>query len=138
MNNRNWLLNAAAIRAARACIKAVEKELGVRLTLAHPDFLELLGEYSELTDSAVLKKAVLDLTAHAADKPRCTPKSKVVSISSFSASIEVSASGYAGDNRRTEFPNRREELVAYHGKDYHRWHNGCEFKGLYRGQARYA
>ena len=141
MSNKTWLLNAVAIKSARSCIKIVEEELGIRLTLSHPDFIALLGEYSELTDSPELVDAVKELMSFAGEDdmvpktPTGMNKSKVIPISSDPS---YNKNNNMGVNRRTEHPERRDEFVSYNGKDYSRWHDGKEFKGLYRGQPRYA
>lgn len=54
MNDRSWMLNPKAIRNAKVCMNIVRDELGIKLPLSHPNFLELLKEYAELTGSALL------------------------------------------------------------------------------------
>lgn len=145
MSDKAWLLNAAAIKSARQCIKAVEEELGVRLPLSHPNFFGLLSEYSELMDSEPLTLAFKELSAYANNdvasiKMAKSSGQKVVSISRSSPEAQT-LGGDAKKTRPQRAPvdnvNQRDELITYGGKVYSRWHKGKEFKGLYRGQPHY-
>ena len=118
MTDKSWMLNAKAIAAARKCISIVEAELGIKLKLAHPDFLELLIEYADLNQSQELEKALALLTQYAPAQLR--------------HSINVNSDA---DQPRGE---ALEAMVIYHGKHYPRYRDGQEFQGLYRGQPRYA
>lgn len=145
MSDKSWLLNAAAIKSARQCIKAVEEELGVRLPLSHPNFFSLLSEYSELMNSEPLRLAFKDLSTYANKDASSTKTAKsggqkVVSISRSSPKPKT----LGGDVKKTrpqsvriKKKNQPDELVAYDGKVYSRWHKGKEFKGLHRGQPHY-
>ena len=53
--DKSWMLNPTAINAAKNCILIVQEELGVKLKLSHPQFLEMLREYVVLTDSEALQ-----------------------------------------------------------------------------------
>ena len=145
MSDKTWLLNAAAIKSARLCIKAVEEELGVRLPLSHPNFFGLLSEYSELMDSEPLTIAFNELSAYANSDLSSIKMAKgggaqkVVPISSR-PSLEPKAidDKARAQSAPTEKANQqRDELVTYGGKQYSRWNNGKEFKGLYRGRPHY-
>ena len=65
MNDRSWMLNPSAITAARNCIHLVQDELGVKLKLSHPQFIEMLQEYAELTDSEELNESLATLLQYA-------------------------------------------------------------------------
>lgn len=146
MSDKNWLLNAAAIKSARQCIKAVEKELGVRLPLSHPNFFGLLSEYSELMNSKPLTLAFKELSAYANNDTYSMKMAKsggqnVVSISRPPAEPKAFGGGLKKAWPRrvvVEKASQRDELITYGGKVYSRWHKGKEFKGLYRGQPHYA
>lgn len=130
MSDREWLLSAQAIKAARICIKIVNDQLGVRLTLSHPDFLDLLNEYSELTDSADLMAAVKVLSNYAGVSERqVTRRSVVTSLALKEKPIILTEAVSATHNAN--------EMISYNGKSYRRFQQGKEFKGLYRGQPRY-
>ena len=147
MSDKSWLLNAAAIKSARVCIKAVEEELGVRLPLSHPNFFGLLSEYSELMDSEPLTIAFNELATYAnndVSRIKVTKggggEQKVVPIARSPRMVDMS--GRAGQKAQAqslsiEESGRSEELVTFRGKQYSRWNDGREFKGLYRGQPRY-
>jgi hypothetical protein len=130
MADRDWMLNPTAIKAARCCIAIVQDELGVKLTLSHPQFLELLKEYVELTDSGELQEAYNRLINYAGTEAHHfkaeteKPKAKVSKIRNDVATQPI----HTDDD----------EFVVHKGKAYKRFDNGKEFKGLYRGQARYA
>ena len=65
--DRAWLLNPGAIKAARRCITAVEKELGVKIKLSHPHLLEIIQESCELADSRRLRMAYRELMVYEAN-----------------------------------------------------------------------
>ena len=65
MTDKAWLLSPAAIQAAKKCIFIVHEELGVKLRLSHPQFMELLREYCDLTDCWRLQDAYRELAGFA-------------------------------------------------------------------------
>lgn len=65
MDDRNWLLNWQAIRHAKECIAIVKDELNIKLKLSHPQFIQLLHEYTEATDSEILRASFEKLIAYA-------------------------------------------------------------------------
>lgn len=144
MSDKSWLLNAAAIKSARQCIKAVEEELGVRLPLSHPNFFGLLSEYSELMDSEPLRLAFDELSVYANNDASSIKVAKAggqkvvpISRSSFEPKVlDESAQKTPVQSASVEKANQ-DELVTYRGKKYSRWQNGKEFKGLYRGHPHY-
>ena len=159
MGNKDWLLNAAAIKVARQCIKLVDEELGIRLTLSHPDFLELLEQYSQLSDSSRLMGAVNELMSYSSRASAVSDKKKVVAINERSGFRSIESSGVlnpgssssnaanpsysqqgsdSSSQPKGRPPQQDNEMVSYNGKNYRRWSEGKEFKGLYRGRPRYA
>ena len=129
MSNKSWLLNPTAIKAAKNCINLVQEELGVKLILSHPEFLEMLKEYVELTDSAELEVAYHDLISFVGlNASHLEPNAK--KKNSLTNSLVANATPARSETQD-------EELIVYRGKAYKRFQNGLEFKGLYRGQARY-
>ncbi len=140
MDNKEWLLNAAAIKSARQCIKSVEKELGVRLKLSHPDFLSLLSEYAELTDNIELKSNYAALKQYSDHEENGELVQEVVVP--FSNTVKVAYQNTAKVNKTSQKVEIHDapspEKIVFHGKEYIRWKDGREFKGLYRGQPRYA
>lgn len=130
MNDRSWMLSAQAIRAARECINIVKEELGIKLTLSHSDFLYMLYEYVELTDSIPLADAYANLLSLAGeDHPKLRQKLK------NAPNKKQKVVPILEDEHKT---NLSEEWVSFKGKEFPRWSHGKEFKGLYRGQPRYA
>lgn len=62
MNDRHWLLNINAVRAAQKCARLVELEFAIKMPLARTDFLEKIAECAANSDSQALKSAVVELT----------------------------------------------------------------------------
>ena len=137
MSDKSWMLNAKAIAAARKCISIVDAELDVKLKLSHPDFLELLVDYAELNESNELHAAIAVLAQFApanvtASLTGTDVDAKIINLESKSIFIH---------KKRAPKPvsqTKDEAIVKYKGKDYPRYSDGMEFKGLYRGQPRYA
>ena len=135
MTDRSWMLNPTAISAARTCIQIVQQELDIKLKLSHPQFLELLQEYAELTDSPELDDALKSLLV-LADKEVPTLKHEALA----KRAARPAASADREMQHRTQ-PNdsSSEEFVEYRGKHYPKYNEqGLTFQGLYRGQARYS
>ena len=42
MQDRSWMIEVKAVRAAKQCIELVREELGVKLLLSNPDFSRLV------------------------------------------------------------------------------------------------
>lgn len=131
--DKSWMLNPKAIRVAKECIYIVKEELGVKLTLSHPEFMQMLHEYVDLTDSVELGDAYSRLLAMAGVgnvvhslKPKALAEN-VVPI--HAEPIEMKSAVGA-----EVVP---EEKIEYCGKTYARWRDGKEFSGLYRGQPKY-
>ena len=134
--DRSWMLNPKAIRAAKECIQIVKKELGIKLTLSHPEFMGMLHEYCELTDSPELGKSYSKLLAMAGVgnvvqnlKPRRTGNA-LAAVVGIAQVREGTASVVDADFKR-------EEYIEFRGKRYAKWRDGKQFKGLYRGQPHY-
>ena len=132
--DKNWMLNAAAIAQARRCIKVVQEELGVKLKLSHPQFLELIVEYVELTDSRELADAYNDLASFAGPEGY---NRKVVKLKVDEVVERSSVQGRVDHSAVEMSSQQQDEIIEYNGKPYPRFMSGGEFKGLYRGQARY-
>ncbi len=142
MSNKSWMLSAAAIKVAKECIKTVEIELSVRLSLTHPDFLQMLNDYAELCDSEQLVRHVQALNRFAAGTAATQAKSSVVELKATGTdhkTVSVPASAAAplppAPPQASQEPADR---VQYKGKSYPRFMDGKEFRGLYRGQPKYA
>lgn len=129
MSDKNWMLNPTAIAHARVCITIIQAELGVKLKLSHPQFLEMIKDYIELTDSAELANAYNALVAMAGSElgSVTTEPQKVVSLK---PQTSAPASAAAASNN--------EDMVEFKGRLYPKYSEDGEFKGLYRGQPRYA
>ena len=136
MADKSWLLNPSAIRVAKKCIENVQNELGVRLKLSHPEFMQMLQEYSELTDSPALAEAYQELLSYVDGGASVTQLKKaagsdVVQPVRSISNVETVKTQTAGPSADAS------ETVLYNGKSYARWRGDKEFKGLYRGQPRY-
>lgn len=132
MNDKNWLLNPTAIHAAKDCIHIIQDELGIKLKLSHPQFLQMIQEYIELTESDQLQQAYRQLATLAGIDQReadILQKGKTVVDMPVSSRKPAAASAT---------PRPDDETVSYKGKLYKRYEGDREFKGLYRGQPHYA
>ena len=131
MKDKSWLLNPAAIAAAKACIGAVETELGVKLKLSHPQFLEMIEQYCELTDSAMMNESYQALKIFSQGVDEMTSVSKKV--------VSLNNAEPPSGSRVSKTITKEQDFVTFKGRSYRRFDDeGHEFKGLYRGQARYA
>ena len=131
--DKSWMLNAKAISAAKTCIDQVENELDIKLKLSHPDFLELLAQYMELTDSDELQRSVEELAKYAPADFQQKIKGKIESILSEDAPESA-------PQESTSAPMQNEnsdDKLIYMGKSYPKFQDGKKFKGLYRGQPHY-
>ena len=160
MNDKNWMLNPSAIRAARKCINITQIELGVSLKLSHPQFIEMLVEYADLTESNELQESLVELMTfynqyHPEEAKKYQERKRTAS--SISIPVEESLKQYireagepvamdeipvlqaVGAETPTSIDGRSNEMTVYNGKTYPMYNDaGKKFKGLYRGQPRYA
>lgn len=133
MQDRSWMINAKAMRAAKQCVEVVRDELGVKLLLSNPDFISLLHDYVELTDSIELQAAYADLMVYAGKN---TSAAKLNATDNTVVSIRKD-DALDLDLPAIHEPIGKEETVTCGGKSYQRWRDGKEFTGLYRGQPMY-
>lgn len=125
MTDKSWLLNPQAIQAARQCIRAVEQELGVKLKLSHPDFLSLLQDYCDLTESQALHRAWQQLQLHREIQTVAQATNNVLPLTQLEKTTPNNAI-YSG------------ETVSINGHQYPKYNEqGETFKGVYRGQPSY-
>ncbi len=138
MSDKSWMLNPTAIAQAKICIQIIQDELGIKLKLSHPQFLEMIKEYIELTDSDELAKSYNQLAKLAGGQLQEVEREVVVPIAKTKPI--ATAAKVAEDVTVTDATPRvnGEEMIEYKGKLYPRYSDDGEFKGLYRGQARYA
>lgn len=138
MAGKNWMLNAKAIAAAKDCIAIVHAELGIRLKLAHPDFLDLLVEYAELNDSEDLSHAIELLAQYAPANIQTglIPNTGEAKQAAASSPEIVEKAEPTIDERFVS--DQSMEQIEYKGKLYPRFRDGMQFRGLYRGQPRYS
>lgn len=134
MSDRSWMIDPLAVRAAKECIQIVKDELDVKLLLSNPDFLHLLGEYVELTESTNLQEAYQRLLAFAGnEKSSSDLNAKAEKVTIFKQAGSAKQTGSAPQSAKTQ----TDEVITYAGKSYPRWRDGKEFSGVYRGQPTY-
>jgi hypothetical protein len=128
MNDKGWMLNPDAIKQARMCINIIQEELGVKLKLSHPEFLNMINDYVDLTESVELEMAYRNLLQFDGEGKGKKTKKTIVPIKQDMPLAKASV---------TSAPRESEETINYKGKTYPKYCEGKTFKGLYRGQARY-
>ncbi len=65
MNSNAWLMRRDAFYAAKVCSKLIEEKLGLKLSLAHPAFVSMLGDYAGLYDCEEITEAYRHLASFA-------------------------------------------------------------------------
>lgn len=65
MSDRSWLLRPQAIRLAKECIDIVRAEQGYKLLLSDPEFMQLLHEFVDASQSPRLRDSYSRLVAMA-------------------------------------------------------------------------
>lgn len=136
MADKSWMLNPKAIRHANECIHMIKKHEGLRLKLSQPDFLQQLHTYVE-------KLKLPELGEHYSQLLSMAGVGNVLrNLEKIPAKSVVAMPIAAGDYVRREqldTPARNDdETVNVNGHAYDRYRDGLEFKGLYRGNPRYA
>lgn len=132
MQTTHWTANSANLIIARNCIKFIEQEFKIKLRLSDPDFFKNIGYYAKQTTSNRTLMLASKL-AHAAGlkEPWQHPSDPIISARQ---TIVRPAQKSAAPP-----PENIENHIKYRGKHYSRFNDqGQEFKGLYRGQPRYA
>ncbi|SMF54798.1 hypothetical protein SAMN02745866_03496 [Alteromonadaceae bacterium Bs31] len=130
MADKSWMLNPQGIRAAKACIHCVKKELDIKLTLSNPDFMSLLHEYVDRAHSEELNLAYSQLLALAG-------VGNLMQDLKSSAETQSAAQPLVAQAAGDEFNMSNSDTVTFRGKVYERYRQGKQFAGLYRGQPRY-
>ena len=129
MNDRLWMLNPSAIRIAEQCIQLVTQELDITLRLSHPEFMQLLHGYVELSESRELNEAYGRLLAFAgvgkAVRGLKAKPSETVLLKASGADVPIVNDVW------------EEETIRCGGQEFPRSRDGAEFVGVYRGQPRY-
>ncbi len=128
MADKSWMLNPKAIRHANECIRIIKEKKGVRLKLSQPDFLQQLHQYVEIIGSRKLGDSYAGLLSMAG------VGNVLRNLEAEPAQAVVAQPMAVGAETVAQFPD---ETVHVGGKDYPRYRNGREFKGLYRGIPRY-
>ena len=138
MSDKSWMLNPTAIAQARSCISIIQDELGVKLKLSHPQFLEMIFDYIELTDSEELAAAYHSLSSLADGELPTNANKPAEKVVKMKTNMAARPAATPPAPKSPESNAAGEEMVEYKGKHYAKYADGGEFKGLYRGQARYA
>ncbi|MEM8496859.1 MAG: hypothetical protein AAF542_02480 [Pseudomonadota bacterium] len=65
MKTNAWIMQRDAIYAAKLCSKLIEEKFGLKLSLAHPAFISMLGDYAGLFDCEEITEAYRRLASYA-------------------------------------------------------------------------
>jgi hypothetical protein len=138
MSDKSWMLNPQAIRYAKECIFIVKNTLEIKLKLSHPNFIEMLVEYAELTDSNELQSSLGSLMEMAGPNygeniyPLPVRSEETATVTKIKKDVKATQLINSLSNTATQ-----SELVDYQGRQYNRYRDGKSFHGLYRGQPVY-
>ncbi len=136
--DKSWMLNPQAIRYAKACIQVVKEELDIKLKLSHPEFLQMLHEYVDMTDSQELGLAYSRLISMAGPGAILQGLKPSDNSGSERNIVELPIKKQANGEHFTDSAALEEqEMIKLNGKLYSKWRDGKEFRGLYRGQPSY-
>ena len=129
MIDKSWMLNPHAIRYAKTCIQIIRQATDQKITLSQADFLQQLEGYSKKLRSDEFTTSYRKLISMAKDgngydESRSDAAASVQKKETKLSAVPLADMGSA-------------DTVTYAGKQYPKWHEGKEFKGLYRGQPLY-
>ncbi|VUD67508.1 hypothetical protein TDB9533_03828 [Thalassocella blandensis] len=132
MTDKSWMLNPKAIRCAKECISIIQEERGLRLKLSQPDFLQIIHEildqtqsralgdcYAKLISMAGVGFVMQNLKAKNEDNKDVVPMKKAA----------------GAETMTLQAPHA---TVEHYGKVYPKYRAGLAFKGVYRGQPMYS
>ena len=121
MNDRTWLLcNTAALACAKNCIRLIKEEFGIKLTLSDTKLLPKIEKISHKQTSQALKESYQELQGYAGITPHHGE-----ALNTLGSSIHDAGQSFLG-------------IIEHHGKEYPKFDDsGKEFKGVYRGNARF-
>lgn len=77
MASNDWLMKRDALHAARKCSRLIEQRLGLKLSMAHPAFISMLGDYANLYGCEQIRDAYLELASLAPHKQARTMREKL-------------------------------------------------------------
>lgn len=120
MTDKSWMLDRQAIQCAKTCVKLIRDEHNEKLSMADPDFMQRLVHFVQLSQSTLLMDAYNKLCTFLDD----------TSLAKLKKQQSQTTKAILGSNPSGE-------MINYRNKNYPRWKDGREFKGLYRGQPTY-
>ena len=65
MKDRSWLLNAAAIASAKNCIRIIQREFGLKLSMSDEEFVTKVARISRRMETPALTSAFEVLQSYA-------------------------------------------------------------------------
>lgn len=132
MTDKSWMLNPKAIRSAKECIRIIQEERGLRLKLSQPDFLQIIHEILDQTQSKALGDSYAKLISMAGVgfvmknlTPRDGANEEMMPMKKAAGAEDV----------MMQSPHA---TVEHYGKTYPKYRAGLEFKGVYHGQPMYS
>jgi|GEM_PF-4537066 len=134
MQNENWAQSSSNLIVAKNCIKLIEGEFGEKLRLSDASFLIKLGRYAKKSRSS---RTLM----------MCSKLAIITGEESLRGLADSALKGKQQETTLTPKASTKAPLkvktlnaqIIYRGKQYAKYNAaGLEFKGLYRGQARYA
>lgn len=134
MQDRSWAMDSSTLIIARGCIKNIEREFGTKLRLSDPEFLNNIGHYAKKTHSSKTVMMCSKLARETGMSGEWNIEDETPDVEDVKAEVKSNVTPI-----KPQVDIDPSERVEYRGKQYSRFNDsGKEFKGLYRGQARYA
>lgn len=128
MTDKSWMLNPKAIRCAKECIRIIQEERGLRLKLSQPDFLQIIHEILDQTQSRTLGDCYARLISMAG----------VGFVMKNLQAKEDAIPMKKAAGAETMMVQTPHATVEHFGKIYPKYRAGLAFKGVYRGQPMYS
>ncbi len=129
MTDKSWMLNPKAIRCAKECIRIIQEERGLRLKLSQPDFLQIIHEILDQSQSKVLGDAYARLISMAG------VGFVMQNLHSREEEVITAKKAVGAEDFSMQSPHA---MVEHYGKSYPKYRAGLEFKGVYHGQPMYS
>ncbi len=133
MADKTWMLNPQTIRCAKECVEIIKRELGIKLKLSHPNFIQTLHEHVDMLGNKELSMAYSRLISMAG--AGAIMQSLRAPTKDYERDIPVAQA--VGDVPTLNQHYESDETIDFEGEIYRKWYHGREFKGVFKGRPIY-